>query len=68
MPDAQHIGVKPPYDFTPKQAHDARARAWAYVFACFNRRAKQEGSPTLATLKDTRGESKHDSCTEFGVP
>jgi hypothetical protein len=30
---------------TPEQARAARARAWAYVFECFNRRNGNEAAP-----------------------
>jgi hypothetical protein len=44
---------------SPEQARDARARAWAYVFVCFNRRNGKEaahpGSPDDARKdKDAR--------------
>jgi hypothetical protein len=68
MSNPSRIVLRPNHGLTTEQARDARARAWAYVFSCFNRRAKQEGSPTLATLDDTRGESKNGSRTKPILP
>ena len=36
------ITSTPRSDTTPEQTRDARARAWAYVFECFYRRAGKE--------------------------
>ena len=41
---------------TPEQARDARARAWAFVFQCWQE--KQEGG--AATAPDDRKGLKHD--------
>jgi hypothetical protein len=35
-----NITLKPAAGLTPKQAHDARARAWAFVFQCWQERQK----------------------------
>jgi hypothetical protein len=68
MSDPSRIVLQLDVDTVIEQARDARARAWAYVFECFNRRVNQEGSPTLATLEDTRGDSKYDSRTKPTIP
>jgi hypothetical protein len=49
---------------SPQQAHDARARMWAYVFECFNRRNGKEGGPPTARddakeIKNVRAEEKY---------
>jgi hypothetical protein len=41
MNDATRIVVKPNPGITPKQARDARARAWAFVFECFDHHEKE---------------------------
>ena len=46
---------------SPQQARDARARVWAYVFECFNRRNGKEGGPPTAhddakEIKNVRAE------------
>ena len=35
MSDAPHIVCRPQPGITPEQARNARARAWAYVFECW---------------------------------
>jgi hypothetical protein len=45
MPDAQYIIVKPLSGISPEQARDARARAWSYVFECFDRHTKKKAAP-----------------------
>jgi hypothetical protein len=40
--------LKPDAGQTSEQARDFRARAWSYVFECFNRRNGQEGGPATA--------------------
>lgn len=46
------ITFKPVAGSTPEQARDARARAWSFVFQCWQK--KQEGGPSLATLDDAK--------------
>jgi len=48
-------------NISAEQAHDARSRAWLYVFECFNRRKEQEGGCGAAP-DDAKG-SKHDRAT-----
>jgi hypothetical protein len=55
MCDPQHITAKPLRGITTEQACDARARAWAYVFDCFNHRNEQEGGPAAAPKDDVKG-------------
>jgi hypothetical protein len=43
MPDARYITVKPTSGVSSDQARDARARAWSYVFECFDRHTKNRG-------------------------
>jgi hypothetical protein len=45
MPDTQYIIVKPLSGISPEQARDARARAWSYVFECFDRHTKKKAAP-----------------------
>jgi hypothetical protein len=35
MNDAEHITVTPLSSISPEQARDTRARAWAFVFQCW---------------------------------
>jgi hypothetical protein len=67
MSDAPRIILRPNPNVTTEQARDARANAWRFAFECLNRRVNQEGSPTLTTLDDTRGDSKHDSRTKLRI-
>jgi hypothetical protein len=67
MTSKASIRYSPLADTTPELARDARARAWAYVFSCFNRRAEQEGSPTPATLGND-GSIKGDSADARIIP
>jgi hypothetical protein len=39
MSDVQYITVKPLSGISPEQARDAQARAWAFVFDCWQRKA-----------------------------
>jgi hypothetical protein len=54
------ITLKPTSGITPEQAHDARARAWAYVFDCFNRSNGKEGGAPAAP-DDAKVRSSNDS-------
>jgi hypothetical protein len=45
---SNRITVKPSPGITPEQARDARARAWAYVLACFEHHQVKEGGPITA--------------------
>jgi hypothetical protein len=47
MPDAQHIAVEWLLGTTPEQVRDARARAWAYIFQCWD--AKKGEQHDLST-------------------
>lgn len=51
------IVCTPAPGITPEKARDARARAWAYVFDCFNRRNGKEGGPAK-TAPDAAKENK----------
>jgi hypothetical protein len=51
--------LKPDAGQTSEQVRDVRARAWSYVFECFNRRNGQEGGP--ATAPDDGTKVKEDS-------
>jgi hypothetical protein len=44
---------------TPEQARDARARAWAFVFKCWQE--KQRSRPTTSGPDNARKESEHVS-------
>lgn len=64
MSDAPRIALRPNPGITTEQARDARARAWMYVFACFNRRNGQEGGPPTAPedakeIKSVRARGKY---------
>jgi hypothetical protein len=38
MNDAEHITVTPLSSILPEQARDTRARAWAFVFQCWQKK------------------------------
>jgi hypothetical protein len=46
MGDVSYIAAKPLPRISPEQACDARARAWAFVFQCWQE--KQKGGPETA--------------------
>jgi hypothetical protein len=49
MSDPARIVCHPlPTGVSSERARDARARAWTYVFECFNRRNGKEGGPATA--------------------
>jgi hypothetical protein len=59
------IVLNPREGLTPEQARDARARAWAYVFDCFNRRREQEGGAAISATDDAamvRNTEEGESC------
>ena len=58
MSDAPRIFNREHLGISAEQVRDARARAWAYCFDCFNRRNGQEGGPVTAP-DDAKKESKH---------
>ena len=63
MPDAPDIAVKPLLGISPEEAHDVRARAWAFVFQCWQ--DKQKGGPATApadapSARNTEGVSHVD--------
>ena len=39
MSDAPHIALRTQPGITPEQARDARARAWRFVFNCYEKKA-----------------------------
>ena len=45
---------------TPEQARDARARAWAFVFECFDRHEKEAVSGIGSSEDDASEESVHE--------
>ena len=48
--------LKPDAGLTSEQLRDVRARAWSYVFECFNRHTKKKAAP--ASGPDDAKESK----------
>ncbi len=48
MSDAPRIVLRPNPNVTTEQAHDIRARAWAYVSECLTCRVNEEGGPATA--------------------
>jgi hypothetical protein len=49
-----------------KEARDARARAWAYAFECFNRRVSKEAAPESRpddARKDVQDAGTYSHCT-----
>ena len=57
--DESRVVVRPS-SISPEEALDARARAWAYVFASFERHQSKKGGPDTAP-DDARKESNHVS-------
>jgi hypothetical protein len=51
-----------PTSTKPEDAQNARARAWAYVFDCFNHRNGKEGGST--TAPDDAERRSSDGATE----
>jgi hypothetical protein len=56
------ITLKPSASVSPEQARDARARAWSYVFECFNCNAKKKVAS--ASDLDDGTKVKEDSANE----
>ncbi len=52
-------------DLMPEQARDARARAWAFVFQCWQE--KQKGCPTTSSPDSAKGGSS-DSSAKASIP
>jgi hypothetical protein len=42
VPTGADITLMPSASASPEQARDARARAWSYVFECFNSNTKKK--------------------------
>jgi hypothetical protein len=58
-----NITLKPSASASPEQARDARARAWAYILACFEPHAnKKEAAPV--SRPDDGTKVKEDSANE----
>jgi hypothetical protein len=55
--NSTRISYTPCGDISPEQARDARARAWAFVFQCWQK--KQKAAP--ASRPDTRKEEPNAS-------
>ncbi len=53
MSGGQHITVKPTSRISSDEARDARARAWSFVFKCWQE--KQKAAPA-SRLYDAEGE------------
>jgi hypothetical protein len=47
------------WDISPEEARTLRARAWAYVFACFERHRGKEGGSTTNRPRRPEGD-RHD--------
>jgi hypothetical protein len=45
------VAIRPLSGITPEQARDARARAWSFVFACWNAK-KGSGAAALDARKE----------------
>ena len=54
--------LKPDAGLTSEQLRDVRARAWSYVFECFNRHTKKKAAP--ASGPDDGTKVKEDSANE----
>lgn len=64
MPGAQHIAVKPLPGSSLDQALDARARAWAFVFDCYDKKkAAPESRP-----ENAKERIKNDSRVHTRIP
>jgi hypothetical protein len=67
MRDPHLLRISPRSELTLERVRDARARAWRYVFDCFNRRNGQEGGPTTAP-DSAKGGSQNDSSAKTIIP
>jgi hypothetical protein len=61
MSDAPRIVLRPNPSITTEQVRDARARAWAYVFRCWQEKQKAvEPAPEPDSRNDVRkGQDAH---------
>lgn len=67
-PSNPHITYSPRPGATPEGELNALASVYSFVLRTRqNRNLKKEGSPSLAALDDTRGESKHVSRADKAI-
>ncbi len=59
--------IKPPTGMA-EWASDLRARAWAYVFTCFERHMTEKGGPDKTALDSAKGGSRNDSSAKPIIP
>jgi hypothetical protein len=65
MPSAQHIAVKPLPGVSSDQACDARAKAWDYIFQCWQETQNAAGATNtnVTRLGNTEGVSDVERCS-----
>ena len=56
MSDAPRTVLRPSPGTTPEQARDIRARAWAYIFGCYE---KHKGASESNSTDTTRADNLH---------
>ena len=59
--------LKPDAGLTSEQARDVRARAWSYVFECFNHHTKKKAAPAGGP-DDAKERSEDDSSAKTRIP
>ncbi len=67
MTDATRVMVRPRPGISAKEAQDARARAWTYVFECFHLHKENEGGPETAP-EDAERRSNGIGADEASIP
>ena len=55
------------YGTTPEEARDARARAWAFVFRCYESKKNPAASQSVRGNSDGTANKEHFAC-EYSTP
>ena len=58
MSEAQRLASEPTHGTAPEQARYARARAWAFIFQCWQEKQKSGPTTALDALKEIDGSGK----------
>ena len=61
------IATRPDPGLIADKARDIRARAWSYVFSCFERHQSKEGGHETAS-DSRKGGSENDSTATASIP
>jgi hypothetical protein len=79
MINAEHTAVTPLSGISPQQARDARARAWAFVFRCWQEKqmatepAAEPDGPNDVSIRNRKEvsddvEQRHDRSSQITQP